>query len=97
MASSSKADGSTRGKPEQRNARRRATHHPSLLTKSDGSIICLCLMKDVSATGAKLELQTQSEIPNEVTLVLSKYGNVRRKCIVSWRSTAAIGVRFVGS
>jgi PilZ domain len=54
-------------------------------------------MKDVSATGAKLELQTQSEIPDEVTLVLSKYGNVRRKCIVSWRSNAAIGVRFVGS
>jgi hypothetical protein len=54
-------------------------------------------MKDVSATGAKLELQTQSEIPNEVTLVLSKYGNVRRNCIVSWRSNTAVGVRFVGS
>jgi PilZ domain len=93
-SSSSKANASTRGRPEERNARRRATHHPALLTNSDGSIICLCLMKDVSATGAKLELQTESDIPDEFTLLLSKYGNVRRKCTVSWRSKATVGVRF---
>jgi hypothetical protein len=52
-------------------------------------------MKDVSATGAKLVLLEQSEIPDEFTLLLSKYGNVRRRCKISWRSETAVGVQFV--
>jgi len=52
-------------------------------------------MKDVSAAGAKLVLSEQSEIPDEFTLLLSKYGNVRRRCRVSWRSEMAVGVQFV--
>jgi hypothetical protein len=80
---------------ENRAAQRRYVRHPAILLNGDGSIFCLCTMKDVSATGAKLELQTDSEVPDRFTLLLSKYGKVRRECKVSWRSKTAIGIRFV--
>jgi len=53
------------------------------------------MMNDVSAVGAKLELQPESEIPDEFTLLLSKYGNVSRKCKVLWRSKNSVGIRFI--
>ncbi len=57
-------------------------------------------MKDVSATGAKLEVvkaeaEEQLVLPDEFTLLLSKSGNVRRQCKISWRSENAVGVRFI--
>jgi hypothetical protein len=61
----------------------------------NGSAFRLCMVNDVSATGAKLELADLDEIPNEFTLRLSKYGAVHRQCKVAWRSKTAIGVRFV--
>jgi hypothetical protein len=79
---------------ENRKTRRRIVQHPAVVLNRDGSISCLCTMKDVSATGAKLVLAEQSEIPDEFTLLLSKYGNVRRRCQISWRSDTEIGVRF---
>jgi PilZ domain len=80
---------------ENRKTRRRVVQHPAMVLNRDGSISCLCMMKDVSATGAKLELQTDSEVPDEFILLMSKYGNVRRECKISWRTKTAIGVRFV--
>jgi PilZ domain len=79
---------------EKRKTRRRNVRHPAVVLNRDGSISCLCTMKDVSATGAKLELLKQIEIPNEFTLLLSKYGNVRRRCKIKWRLATTVGVRF---
>jgi Mg2+/Co2+ transporter CorC len=80
---------------ENRKTRRRTVQHPAIVLDSNGSLSCLCTVKDVSATGAKLVLLEQNEIPDEFTLLLSKYGNVRRRCKISWRSATEIGVRFV--
>jgi hypothetical protein len=80
---------------ENRKARRRFVRQPALILNGDGSVFGSCKMMDVSATGAKLELQTPSAVPDEFTLLLSKYGNVRRGCKISWRSETALGVRFV--
>ena len=82
-------------KYEQRRAYRHSTRHPSLLLNPDGSILTPCMMKNVSAAGAKLEFQTPCDIPEKFTLLLSKYGNVSRKCVVLWRSKKSAGVRFV--
>lgn len=82
-------------KYELRDSRRRNTRHPAILLNRNGSILCLCMMKDVSASGAKLELLTPAEVPDEFTLRLSKFGNVHRDCEISWRSETVIGVRFV--
>jgi hypothetical protein len=94
-ASRSKEETGEAAKHEQRSARRRITRHPGLLLNPDGSILCPCMMNDVSAEGAKLELQSQGQIPDEFTLLLSKYGNVSRKCKVLWRSKNSVGIRFI--
>jgi hypothetical protein len=96
-SSSQKQDGARGVTYELRNARRRVTWHPAILLNRDGSILCLCMMKDVSASGAKLELMKPCDVPDEFTLRLSKYGNVHRDCKISWRADTVIGVRFVGS
>ena len=81
---------------ENRKAPRRNVQHPSVLLDHTGAVVCLCTMKDVSATGAKLELAGAVEkIPDAFILRLSKYGAVHRECLVSWRSEAMIGVQFV--
>jgi hypothetical protein len=85
---------------ENRKTRRRVVAHPAAVIDRDGSVFCQCTMKDVSATGAKLEVvkteaPDQPILPDEFTLLLSKSGNVRRQCRISWRSENAIGVKFI--
>jgi hypothetical protein len=66
-----------------------------LLLNPAGSVIGRCLMVNVSATGAKLIMPDPSEVPDSFVLVLSKKGEVRRQCEVTWRSQKSIGVRFI--
>jgi PilZ domain len=61
---------------------------------SAGSILTKCVVLDVSASGAKIEIQSPSEIPDEFDLLLSSDGKVRRKCHVVRRTEKGIGVRF---
>jgi hypothetical protein len=64
------------------------------IASPDGSIIDRCSMADVSATGAKLVLHTEGEVPDRFDLLLSQNGKVRRQCIVARRNGKEIGVRF---
>jgi PilZ domain len=52
-------------------------------------------MLDVSSGGAKLQLQAPIEVPDDFILVLSKNGQVCRRCKIAWRSETEIGVQFV--
>jgi hypothetical protein len=52
-----------------------------------------CTVRNVSETGALLEIESPVGIPNNFTLVISKDG-VKRPCRVAWRSARRIGVRF---
>jgi hypothetical protein len=52
-----------------------------------------CLVRNISETGALLEIESPVGIPNEFTLVIAK-DNVKRACHVAWRSARRIGVRF---
>ena len=52
-----------------------------------------CTVRNVSDTGACLEIESPVGIPNDFTLVISK-DNVKRPCHVMWRSARRIGVRF---
>jgi hypothetical protein len=52
-----------------------------------------CIVRNVSDTGASLEIESPVGIPNDFTLVINK-DDVKRPCRIAWRSARRIGVRF---
>lgn len=56
-----------------------------------------CRMKDISKGGARLAHSIATELPDELLLLLSKDGSVRRRCQIAWRAENQLGVRFVGT
>ena len=54
-----------------------------------------CKIFDISASGARLVLRGETQVPDEFVLLLAKDGSVQRQCRVRWRTDAEIGVQFV--
>ncbi len=85
-------------RPAVDNVERRRT--PRLRTYKGGSIIfgtaaaIECLVRNLSESGAALELRTAITVPDTFTLVI-KPEFVRRECRVVWRSRTRLGVEFV--
>lgn len=79
---------------ERRVAPRQDLRWKCLIIDLAGSIAGPCMMADVSASGAKLELKQSVDVPDEFILLLSS-NDVRRQCKVVWRLENHIGVRFV--
>ncbi len=52
-----------------------------------------CLLRNISDTGACLEVESQFGIPETFTLVVEKDA-LKLPCRVAWRSAKRIGVRF---
>ena len=73
---------------------------PRLRTLKGGSIefglaaAIDCVIRNMSETGAALEVETPVGIPNDFTLLI-KPELVRRNCRVVWLSAKRIGVLFV--
>jgi len=55
-----------------------------------------CVIVDISELGAQLEVPAGTEIPDEFFLLIGGHANVRRRCLIVWRSTSRLGVRFQG-
>jgi len=53
------------------------------------------MMVDVSATGARLVLETSDLLPDRLFLLLSHNGNLRRLCSVVWQTGATAGIQFM--
>jgi hypothetical protein len=80
---------------ENRKSIRRVVRHPAMLLNDDESILGLCDVLDVSATGAKLTMRAPAELPVEFVLLLSKMASVRRRCRILWQAEQTVGVEFV--
>jgi hypothetical protein len=52
-----------------------------------------CLIRNFSETGAALEVECSSDIPDEFSLLV-KPEFVKRNCRVAWRSAKSIGIQF---
>ncbi len=62
---------------------------------SRGSTVTIpCTIRDVSATGARLQLNSSLWIPKQITLIFS--GGLRKDCKVAWRKGRLIGAAFAG-
>ena len=53
-----------------------------------------CIIRNMSATGAALEVESPVGIPDNFTLLI-KPELLKRDCRVAWRSAKRLGVRFL--
>jgi PilZ domain len=77
---------------EHRRTQRHRTLKPGTISFDRGAGID-CLVRNVSETGACLEVASPVGIPDDFTLVM-KADNLTRLCRVAWRSARRIGVSF---
>lgn len=75
----------------RRSARKRTLKSGTIVFNGAAGIDCL--VRNVSDTGACLEIESPVGIPNSFTLVI-KTDNVKRPCQVAWRAARRMGVRF---
>jgi hypothetical protein len=86
---------SNRSQKNLRRAPRRRLHYPAWIDLGEGSARRNCMIWDISEVGAKLTVDTQVEIPDEFTLVLSALAEEGRPCRVVWRSKQQIGIQIL--
>lgn len=83
---------------EKRQGRRQSLAHAATIAHIDGGKrIADCMVRDVSAGGARLLVKDAGSLPRSFLLLISKSGNVSRRCEVVWTRHNQVGVRFVAA
>jgi hypothetical protein len=79
---------------EKRLSPRRNTMIEALIVFDAGRRRMSCIIRNLSETGAKLEVASVAGVPNTFDLITP--GHRPHACRVAWRSLKEIGVEFVG-
>ena len=79
----------------QRKTNRQPFHQPVFIDAGDGAPPRQCTITDISKTGARISMDSADLLPAKFSLVLTRHGNVRRHCQVTWRSDQEVSVMFV--
>jgi PilZ domain len=78
----------------------RRTEHRARVLKEGKLLVALpcgtidVKIRDLSESGARIELLSPSEIPHTIALISVQAGTIRR-CVVAWQRCAHLGLRFV--
>jgi hypothetical protein len=86
--------GNSSNRAELRKKPRRQFHYNAAILTDGKTPPRTCAIADISETGARLLLESDSELPNRFLLLLSRNGEARRKCRVVWRNGLLVGVEF---
>jgi hypothetical protein len=78
---------------EQRGEQRRKALKGGRIVFNNSASAIDCLVRDMSAKGARLEVESVLGVPNEFTLILAD-GSPPRQCTVRWKRARSIGVAF---
>jgi hypothetical protein len=73
--------------------RKRALKGGAIVFGGGGKIDCV--IRNLSETGAALEVESPLGIPDDFTLYLTQDEKTNWNCRVAWRSANRIGVRFI--
>ena len=65
-----------------------------MIYDADGRSIMTCVVRDISATGARLALSKDEPLPAVFSLALTRDTNVHRLCETVWQLATVAGVRF---
>ncbi len=77
---------------ERRRAPRRRTLKGARIALDKNSVRN-CTVRNLSATGARLEMPNTLGLPAEFAIAVS--GEADRRCRIAWQSLGAVGVAFV--
>jgi hypothetical protein len=86
--------GNYRNQAELRKKPRRQFHYNASVLLDAKSLPQPCAIADISATGARIVLQCECELPERFILLLTRSGEARRHCRLVWRNGLAAGVEF---
>jgi len=78
---------------EKRKASRQRTLKGAKIVFKDGAFTYDCTVRNLSATGAQLQVAATDGIPNRFQLVFEDHSPTRI-CNVAWRSATRLGVAF---
>jgi hypothetical protein len=79
-----------------RKSQRHILSTPGMIYDIKGNLLMPCVVRDISATGARLELALDEPLPRSFLLSLTRDGIVRRMCGVAWQLATVAGIRFSG-
>jgi hypothetical protein len=79
---------------EQRRSRRKPIRHIGWIATAEDGVLQRCLISDVSDTGARIEVESIYDLPDEFTLLLTRDAKMRRVCRVVWRYGVEAGLQF---
>ena len=80
---------------DRRKETREALAAPATIYDKDGNFLLPCTVRDLSKTGARLELFKEAALPQFFLLSLLPDGGGRRLCSKVWQIALIAGVRFV--
>ena len=83
--------GNFRNRAELRKKPRRAFHYNARIVTGGDPPAIVCSIADISESGARLALESETELPDEFVLLLTPKGTPRRNCRVIWRDGLASG------
>lgn len=78
---------------ERRGSKRQTVEYPVWIDTTDGRVLKGTLA-DASETGARVRMNSPSDLPGRVLLRLTEAASPRRVCDVIWRSETELGLRF---
>ena len=82
---------------ERRQSLREPVRYSAWIDTGPGAPPRQCAVVDVSEDGARLLLASEASLPEEFSLVFTRYGMIRGRCRLIWRSGAEVGVNYLGS
>ncbi len=74
---------------------RKSLHQSGWITLEGGFAARPCVVKDLSASGAKITIDDSNTLPAKLRLAFSRDARTGRACEVVWRRGKSVGVKFV--
>jgi PilZ domain len=74
---------------------RKSLQQPGWITLDGGFAARPCVVRDMSATGAKITVDDSNVLPGRLRLAFARDARTGRNCDVVWRSGKSLGVKFV--
>jgi hypothetical protein len=79
----------------KKRAARKSLRQPGWITLEGGFAARVCVVEDLSTSGAKLSVEDNNTLPAKLRLAFSRDARGGRPCEVVWRRGRTVGVKFV--